>query len=272
MNRYRSVALTAAVCLALSGAAWAQSGTSETKTTGQTTATGQTGTAVATGTTTGQDAYRSDRDTDESTALNNEWIASGFVGGNFGQNSLSSSVDFGGTVGYLYRGIVGGEFLAGFSPRFKLDRLVTGDTNINNYMANVIAAAPVGSLGEFRPFISGGIGAVTMSLNSNAVYPFGPAGANPIVNTANNNSVFDPNAKHLAADVGGGLMAFAGRWGVRGEVRYFSAVGTTNSTTVINAAGVPVNGAGTSGSTFKDNSLLNNVKFWRANIGVAFRW
>jgi hypothetical protein len=285
MNGYRSITMTAALCFALSGAAWAQGTTSGTTgTTGQTgtmgtsgagqagttgTASGTTGTTGTT--TTGQEPALAP-DTDESMAYNNEWIASGFVGGNFGQNSLSSSVDFGGTLAYLYRGVVGAEFLAGFSPRFNFDRLVTGSADVNNYMANAIVAIPVGTLGSFRPFISGGVGAVTMSLNTNAVYSFGPGGVNAFTSAGSNNSVFDPNASHFAADIGGGVMAFAGRWGVRGDIRYFSAVGTSNSTTVINAAGQPVNSGNLSATTFKDSALLNDVKFWRANIGVAFRW
>jgi|WetSurMetagenome_2_1015567.scaffolds.fasta_scaffold32725_2 hypothetical protein len=272
-HRYRLLVWTAAMCLVLGGSAWAQTGT--TGSTGQAVTAGtsrQMGSAGVSGGTVTADPQRPDPDRDhyDSTSFNSEWIASGFVGGNFGQNSLSSSVDFGGTLGYLYRGIVGAEFLAGFSPRFKLDRLLTGDSNINNYMANAIVAVPVGALGGFRPFVSGGIGAITMSLNDNAVYPFGPGGANPIINTSNNNSVFDPNAKHLATNIGGGVMAFAGRWGVRGDVRYFSAVGTSDTTTVLNTAGVPVNANG--GATLKDNSLLNDVSFWRANIGIAVRW
>lgn len=296
MKSYRSLSAAVALCVALAGTAWAQDTTGtaggQTGTTGSTGTTGttgttggtmgttgSTGTAVTGGTvgTTGQDATRSpDYDNDRDMGpFNSEWIASGFVGGNFGQNSLSSSVDFGGTLGYLYRGIVGAEFLAGFSPKFKFDRLVAGDSDINNYMANAIVAIPVGALGGFRPFISGGIGAVTMSFNNNAVYPFGPGGANPFVSASATNSsgLFSPNATHLAADIGGGIMAFAGRWGIRGDIRYFSAVGTSNSTTVIDATGTPVNGSASGASTtFKDNSLLNDVSFWRANVGIAVRF
>jgi hypothetical protein len=267
-------------CLVLAVPAFAQSGTGTSGQTGvpgtpgTTGSAGDPGTTGATGTgqtgqpepgvgTTGQTGSSDLTARDEEPDYNHEWVVTGFVGGNFGQNSLSSSVDFGGTISYLYKGFVGGEFIAGFSPKFKFDRLVTGDADINNYMANAIVAIPVGSLHGFRPFVSGGLGAVTMSLNSNAIFPLGPSSS--FINTAGNNSVFDPNASHFAGDIGVGVMAFGGRWGVRGDVRYFSSIGTTNSTGLLSTA----TGSTT---TLKDNSLLNDVKFWRANIGVAFRF
>jgi hypothetical protein len=41
-------------------------------------------------------------------ATQSRWTAAGFVGANYGASTTSSSVDFGGQVGYLYRGIIGG--------------------------------------------------------------------------------------------------------------------------------------------------------------------
>src|SRR5262249_60138535 len=66
------------------------------------------------------------------------WTAAGFVGANFGRNNSAAGVDFGGQVAYLYRGVVGGEFLADFSPSFKQDNLFFANSpNVNAYMANV---------------------------------------------------------------------------------------------------------------------------------------
>src|SRR5436190_1293284 len=60
------------------------------------------------------------------------WMASGFLGTNFGSDrhnnnavltniedldNSSTSVNFGGQVAYVARGVIGGEFLADFSPR-----------------------------------------------------------------------------------------------------------------------------------------------------------
>ena len=59
-------------------------------------------------------------------------------------------------------------------------------------------------------------------------------------------------------------MGFAGNWGFRGDLRYFHAfdrgdnsISTTTATTA-------------NGST--SNESLPGLNFWRANIGVAFRW
>src|SRR6516162_10228121 len=42
----------------------------------------------------------------------NSWIATGFLGSNFGARADESSVQFGGQLAYLYRGVFGGEVLA----------------------------------------------------------------------------------------------------------------------------------------------------------------
>lgn len=192
------------------------------------------------------------RDEKDLNDLPNEFIVSGFVGGNFGRNTLDSSVDFGGAFDYLHSGAFGFEFLAGFAPKFKLDRLVGADADVNNYMANVIAAVPVGTFRAIRPFVSGGIGAITISQNSDIT-------DNAVVNGAN--AVFSPNETHFGGNIGAGLMAFTGAFGIRGDVRYFSSIGTKNST-------VPA----TTGVNGSSQSLLDNVSFWRANVGLAFRF
>src|SRR5262245_48053626 len=50
----------------------------------------------------------------------NQWIASGFAGGNFANNAEPSSPAFGGSIGYLWNGKWGAEFDAGFTPDFAL--------------------------------------------------------------------------------------------------------------------------------------------------------
>ncbi len=180
----------------------------------------------------------------------NEFIVSGFVGGSFARNSLNTSVDFGGAFDYLHNGAFGVEFLAGFAPRFKLDRLAGTDSDVNNYMANVIAAVPVGEFKAVRPFVSAGIGALTLSQNTNN------PNNNGIVNTTA--ALFQPSETHFGGNIGGGIMAFTGAFGVRADVRYFSALGHKNA-----------NNLAAPGSLA---SVLDNVSFWRANVGFAFRF
>lgn len=202
------------------------------------------------------------------------WIASGFVGSNFNNNSDSlfgattasntttsgNSVDFGGQVGYLWHNVVGAEFLAGFTPNFQMTNafIPNGSTPwVNTYMVNAVGAAPLGSSGQFQPFISGGFGAVTMrGLNGNSNIANAGSTSTAISNLGNN--LFNPDESRIGADIGGGLMAFMGNVGVRGDVRYFRAL-TNSSATLSNNSTTPTD-------------ILPGLNFWRANIGVAFRW
>jgi len=203
------------------------------------------------------------------------WIASGFVGSNFNNNSSSllgasttnsnstvsgNSVDFGGNVGYLWHNIAGAEFLAGFTPNFEMQNSLApaGATPwVNTYMVNAVGAAPLGSGGMFQPFISGGVGAITMrGLNNSSNITNTGSVSTSASNLGNN--LFNPDESRAGGDIGGGLMAFMGGWGVRGDVRYFRAFESDNAvTSTVN-----------SGST----DILPGLNFWRANIGVAFRW
>src|SRR5262245_20587323 len=74
------------------------------------------------------------------------WTVSGFVGSNFGAGADNASVDFGGQLAYLHRGVVGAEFLADFAPHFRINNALLADNpDVNSYMLNVIAAVPIGS-------------------------------------------------------------------------------------------------------------------------------
>jgi hypothetical protein len=178
------------------------------------------------------------------------WTAAGFVGANYGASATSSSVDFGGQVGYLYRGIIGGEFLADFVPRFNVANAFLADRpNVNAYMANVILAAPFGTEAAIQPYVSAGVGGIQLRSNMLA-FANVPTSAQSEVNQTRG-----------GGDVGFGVMGFAGNVGIRGDVRYFRAF-TNNAVT-------------TTGSTAADvfaQNLLSGLDFWRANIGIAVRW
>src|SRR5437868_2234054 len=73
------------------------------------------------------------------------WIASGFVGADFGGLADGSTFDFGGQLGYLFRGIAGPEFVGDFSPNFtNRNAPLVNRPDRNAYMFNAIAAVPVG--------------------------------------------------------------------------------------------------------------------------------
>jgi hypothetical protein len=189
---------------------------------------------------------------DDDPGIDSHWLASGFVGSNFGRDSDEASVDFGGTIGYLWRGVLGGEFQMNFSPDFHLEGarralLVDDEPWINSYMANAIVAAPIGADGGWQPFVSGGLGMLT--LKSGALLSDGDPGT------------LEPDDSRLAGNIGAGIMGIVGNAGVRGEVRFFRGFEEDFGTDPIES---PTEAVGT--------RILSDLQFWRANIGVAFRW
>jgi len=205
------------------------------------------------------------------------WVASGWVGANFG-SSRSTNVDlsiiedldtnsgsgfnFGGQIAYLGRGVIGGEFLADFSPGLgTLDNaLFEASPDVNSYMFNLIAVAPFGQAHRFDPYISGGIGAVTISAD---IFAVNPLVINPLLtNTLETVSV---SGSKFGWDLGGGLMAFSARnWGFRGDIRYYKTGGASDTDVF------DINNIG-DGSVFS-RVELSGLSFWKANAGLAFRW
>lgn len=183
-------------------------------------------------------------------ATQSRWTAAGFVGANYGASATSSSIDFGGQVGYLYRGIIGGEFLADFAPKFNLtNAFLANRPNVNAYMANVIVAAPLGTESAIQPYISAGFGGVQLRSNMLAVAAVATSAQT------------EANQTRGGADIGFGVMGFSGNVGVRGDVRYFRAFTNNTLTTT-----------GTTAADALSQSVLSGLDFWRANIGIAVRW
>jgi hypothetical protein len=214
----------------------------------------------------------------------NHWLASGFVGSNFANNAQPASMNFGASVAYLWKNTYGAELDTGFAPSFQLQNNFFGTgvrPDVNSYMANAIWAKPFGDEGRFQPFVSGGVGAI--SLRSGVT-----TGA----------TAFTPNDTRFGGDVGGGVMAFSGNWGFKADVRYLRATGTYNSGISTTASptqpnptpapgpyGISTNGAGATAvmppsvptppnaaATSLAGAALSGLHFWRANVGVALRW
>jgi hypothetical protein len=49
------------------------------------------------------------------------WLVSGSIGSDFENDADDPSVNFAGTAGWLYHGVIGGEFQANFTPDFNLN-------------------------------------------------------------------------------------------------------------------------------------------------------
>jgi hypothetical protein len=165
--------------------------------------------------------------------MENEAVLAGFLGSSFGGEFDDQTITYGGSLSWLWSRMLGAEVLAGFAPNLSLVENLD-DTQINNYMVNVIMAAPLGVDGRWQPFVSGGLGALTLSTGQD-------------VQQALN---VEADEADLGANLGLGLLAFAESWGVRGDIRYFSQVGDPDA----------------------DALFIDDVNFWRSNIGIAYRW
>ena len=182
----------------------------------------------------------------------NHWLASGFVGGGFNangdspniDNNSAGGVDFGGQVAWLWKGIVGPEFLADWAPSFGVtSAFIDGDTRVANYMINAIGAIPLGADGQIQPYASGGFGRTRLSAD---------------FRTGNGNTESHGNGG-WGSNVGGGVMAFANaNWGVRGDVRYFH--GRSEDTF-----------SGSATDQFFER-VASGLSYWNATGGISYRW
>ena len=139
----------------------------------------------------------------------------------------STSVNFGGQVGYLARGVIGGEFLADFSPGVGSfnNLLFEQSPNVNSYMFNLIAVAPFGHAHSYDPYISGGIGAVTLS---STIFTVDPTRDCRTLDALQPETV---SGSRFGWNLGGGVMAWSEKnWGFRGDVRYYKTA--SNNTDV----------------------------------------
>ena len=143
-------------------------------------------------------------------ATQSRWTAAGFVGTIYGARATSSSIDFGGQVGYLYRGIVGGEFLADFAPSFNItDAFLADRPNVKRGHAERDCRTAARHRGGDTANVSAGFGGV--QLRSNMLYV--ASVATSLQTTA--------NQTRGGGDIGFGVLGFAGNVGIRGDVRDF---------------------------------------------------
>jgi hypothetical protein len=176
----------------------------------------------------------------EGDLIENQFVITGFVGPTHSGDTDTSSVGYGAAFDYLRNGRYGFEVLTGFSPNLDLQLAATDDSQVNNYMFNVIGAIPLGDNGGWQPYASGGIGAMTFrsGLTSDLADLFN-----------------EPDDTRLAYNFGFGLMGFADKIGFRADVRYFMAQADDNP-----------------GSTDSVFLPFQDVNFWRSTAGIAIRW
>lgn len=176
-----------------------------------------------------------------------DWIFSPFMGGTFGsatalpdldQGVESTKVIFGGSAGWLGRGVFGVEVDVGYSPRFfegDTDRLIASST-VATVSLDILLAAPVSVTREsLRPYLVGGASWLHTAIEE--IEPLFPE----LFGRARNSAGFN---------VGVGAIGFVTRrTGVRFEVRQFRSFERDENP-----------------FTSERESLL---RFWRATAGVV---
>jgi opacity protein-like surface antigen len=192
--------------------------------------------------------------------IESHWLASGSLGSDFEADADDPGVNFAGTFGWLWHGVIGGEFQANFAPDFQLDAAFTPpflaeEPSINSYMLNVMAAAPLMAGGQFQPYFSAGAGWFMMNAD-----------------TTVGDADIDMDHTETGWNAGLGVMGFLGQLGVRADLRYF-AVGGDEFQGVDGSVLRARHGAVVDDQEqFVNGNLLSGLSFWRGNVGVALRW
>lgn len=192
--------------------------------------------------------------------IESHWLLSGSLGSDFEDDAEDPGVNFAGTVGWLWRGVLGGEFQSNFSPDFQLEGSVATpflaeEPAINSYMLNVIGALPFMAGGQFQPYLSGGGG--WFMLNGQP--------------TPGDDSI-DLDQTETGWNAGLGVMGFLGQLGLRADLRHFTIAGDEfaglDSGVLRARHGAVVDDQ----EEVIDAGILSGLSFWRGNVGVALRW
>ena len=182
-----------------------------------------------------------------------DWLFTPFLGANFGGNAsfgdfddfddeFDRRVDFGGSIGWMGKGIVGFEADFGFSPNFFANTagdsdFEFGDSNVTTLMANVLVGAPIGGQSGpgLRPYGSAGVGLIRSHVDGGALFN-------------------DLSSNDLGFNIGAGVHGFFNdTFGIRGDVRYFRSLQDNEPDDEFDLA-------------------LSDFDFWRATVGLTIRF
>ena len=189
-----------------------------------------------------------------------DWLLTPYLGIVFGGaantvdlNTLDDTFDerfnFGGSLAWMGAGVLGLEVDYSLSPNFFQ---ITGDdadlplfeldSSIQTLMGNVVIGIPVGGTGGvgWRPYAVGGIGLMRATIDSPG-------------------ELFENlSTNELGINVGGGMhLFFSDGVGIRGDIRYFRGLQQEDEDF---------------GGDFDDDFGLEDFDYWRATVGVTFRF
>ena len=183
-----------------------------------------------------------------------DWSLTPYLGINFGgaadfgdvgdfEDNFEKKAVFGGAVTWMGAGIVGVEIDAAWAPNFF--EFTTGDadfdfgdSNLTTVMGNVIVGVPIGGTSGpgVRPYFTGGAGLIRSHVDGGALFD-------------------DLSSNDFGINVGGGVTAYVNdNIGIRGDVRYFRSLRDTD----VDEDDIDFE--------------LGDFDFWRATVGVSFRF
>ena len=177
-----------------------------------------------------------------------DWMFTPFVGAAFGGSvtdvggfelERDTRGTFGAGLTWMGAGILGFDIDFGYTPDFFGDDPDFGDSNVTTLMANVILGAPIGGQSGpgIRPYAVGGLGLLRERITSASDF------------------FDDVSRNEFGFNLGAGITGFfSDNIGVRGDVRYFRSL--------------------QEGSDSSDLDVfdVDDLDFWRATIGVSFRF
>jgi opacity protein-like surface antigen len=182
-----------------------------------------------------------------------DWLFTPYIGSSFGgsanfgdfdefNDELERRVTYGAALGWMGAGIAGFEFDFGYSPNFFENTLGSadfdwGESNVTTLMGNVVLGAPIG--GQTGP----------------GVRPYATAGLGLIRTSATGSNFFDDlDTSDFGFNIGAGVHGFFNdNVGLRGDIRYARSLQ----------------------DDAPDDDLdvgLSDFAFWRATVGVTFRF
>lgn len=168
-------------------------------------------------------------------------------------DEFEQRVSFGGSLGYMSKGIFGIEVDYSVAPNFfqftggtnNFD-ILDLDSSVQTLMANFVLAIPIGGStgGGFRPYVTAGAGTIRTQLRS----------ASDVFDDLIDN---DPGF-----NAGGGATVFMGdHFGLRADVRYFRGIEALDDDDPI------------VDNPFFEQEIFRDVfSFWRGTIGITFRF
>jgi hypothetical protein len=177
-------------------------------------------------------------------AASADWLFTPNIGAGFGGTASGREhLTYGASIGFMGAGVFGWEADVSYTPEFfegddnDADLLNTGDSNVTSVMGNILIGVPIGgqSGAGVRPYFAAGAGLLQTRVQDA-------------------DALFEIDNNDFGINVGGGVMGFAtDNVGFRGDVRYFRGFGED-----------------TSNDQFDVD--LSDFDFWRATVGVTFRW